>query len=136
MRGVTVLCLVVSLCVIAGSIHAGTAKTATRIVLVSKCGALGVQRPREIVFACADAGLRVSRLRWSTWGGRVAVGRGVQMANDCLPSCAGGHFVTTPLTLRLYQRRVCPGRSRLYYLRATFVAPNGHRTAGALGCPD
>lgn len=130
------LCLLLLACLLVGSVSAQTGRTATRTVLISKCGNIGVQRPRQIVFACADAGLRVEQLRWSNWGGRVAIGRGVQMANDCEPSCVAGHFHATAVTLHLYKRRFCPGRSHLYYLKATFITANGQRSPGRLGCPD
>jgi hypothetical protein len=136
MRRARVLLLWAVACLVLGSVSAPRAETATRIVLVSKCGNIGVQRPREIVFACADAGLKVQQLRWSAWGGRIAVGRGVQMANDCNPSCVAGHFHATPVTLHLYKRRPCPGRSRLYYLNVTFITPSGQRSGGRLGCPN
>jgi hypothetical protein len=122
-------------CLALVSVSAQPAQTATRIALVSKCGNLGVQRPREIVFACADAGLRVQQLHWSAWGGRVAIGRGVQIANDCEPSCVAGHFHATPVTLHLYKRRPCAGRSHLYYLNATLITPSGKRAPARLGCP-
>ena len=93
---------------------AGTGGSA-QIVLVSKCGAVGVQRPREIVLTCGDAGLLVQHMRWSTWGGRVAIARGDQFANDCDPACVSGTFHKTRVTVHLYKRRACPGRSHLYY---------------------
>src|SRR4051812_37555440 len=90
---------------------ATTSATPGSAVLVSKCGAPGVQRPKEIIFTCGDAGLLVRSLRWSRWGGRVAVGTGVQRVKVCVPDCATGGVRSTAVTVHLYKRRACPGRS-------------------------
>lgn len=115
--------------------HAGASGGSRQIVLVSKCGAIGVQRPRQLVFTCADAGLLVHHMRWSTWGGRVAVARGEQFANDCNPACVSGTYHKTAVTVHLYKRRACPGRSHLYYRDATIIDPAGHRTGRRMTCP-
>jgi hypothetical protein len=127
---------VVCACVAFGLVQAGQGQTATRVVLVSECGQIGVQRPKEIVFTCADAGFRIEHLRWSSWGGKVAVARGTQMQNTCDPFCAAGNFRITAVTLRLFKRRVCPGRSHLYYLDGAIVEPSGKRTSVGLFCPS
>lgn len=53
-------------------------------------------RPHRIVLTCADANLLVEKIHWSSWGGRVARGRGTVVYNDCNPFCAGGHFHRVP----------------------------------------
>ena len=108
----------------------------SQIVVVSKCGAVGVQRPKELVFTCADAGLRVQHMHWSSWGGRVAVARGEQFANDCDPACVSGTFHRTAVIVHLYKRRGCPGRAHLYYRDATIIDAAGHRTGARVTCPD
>ena len=110
--------------------------TARRVVLVSQCGAIGVQRPTELVMFCGDAGLRVHRLRWSAWGGRVAIARGVQMTNDCVPFCAAGHFHSTSVVMHLYTRRPCHGRTHLYYLNATIIPLHGPRAGYLVRCAE
>ncbi len=59
--------------------------------IVADCGVsparLGV-RPAAIVLACADAGLGVQRLRWTSWTASGAAGHGVLYEHDCVPSCA------------------------------------------------
>lgn len=107
----------------------------------SECGRPGVQRPEAIVLTCADAGLRVERLRWSRWGGPVAVARGVQTAKDCDPDCASGGLRATPATVQLTNPRRCPGSSEMYYRNATLIPQNGPRSSYELGdrgsgCPS
>lgn len=105
-------------------------------VLVSKCGAPGAQRPKEIIFYCGDTGLLVRSLRWSSWGGRVAVGTGVQWEKVCVPNCATGGVRTSAVVVHLYKRRHCPGRSHLHYRDATVIAADGRSSAQRIFCPD
>jgi hypothetical protein len=83
-------------------------------VFVSPCGDALV-RPKRIVFTCADAGLRIARIHWRTWGGPVATGDGVLEVNDCNPFCAAGHFHFYPARVQLRHRQRC-GRGARYRL--------------------
>ncbi len=94
-----------------------------------------MQRPKTVAFACADLGWYATRMRWTQWGGSVAVGTGTQYENTCTPDCADGRFVATPVTVRLYLRRPCAGKRHLYYQRATVIAASGKRTRAVVGCP-
>lgn len=137
----TPLCAALSSLAFTAAIVVGLGAPATPLastsqtVLVSKCGQLGVMRPKSIVLTCGDAGLVAHHLHWQRWGGSLAVAHGEELANDCIPSCAGGHFVATPVTLHLYKRRGCPSRSHLYYRQATLIESGGHRLTQPLSCP-
>jgi hypothetical protein len=52
--------------------------------------------PVEIGIACADNGIRATRLTWEGWTAKRALARGVYVQNDCKPSCLGGHLVEYP----------------------------------------
>lgn len=106
-----------------------------RVTLAPQGCRAGVQRPTQITFACADGGFYVHRLRWSQWGGRVAYGRGEVVSNTCDPSCVAGNFITARVRVHLYNRRRCPGRSHLYYRRATFIHAGGRASAYTIPCP-
>ncbi len=95
----------------------------------------GIRRPKAIVFACGDGNWLVNRLRWSRWGGRVAIGTGIERQKSCDPSCAAGRIVSQPVTVRLYRRRACAGRTHLYYRSATLVYNSGRRAAVSVPCP-
>jgi hypothetical protein len=59
--------------------------------VVVNCLGKGVQKPREIVMACADAGIMVDGIRWTTWNENRARGTGTLVWNTCLPTdCASG----------------------------------------------
>ena len=51
-------------------------------------------KPKEIIIACADAGVAFSNITWSRWNNHRAVGRGTLSVNTCEPTCADGNFVT------------------------------------------
>lgn len=108
----------------------------SRIILASQSCRDGIRRPKAIVFACADFGLSIDHLRWSSWGGRVARGHGTYRYNDCDPYCAARHFHASPAEIHLYRRRRCPGRSHLYYQDATVIPAGGAARKLFVGCPS
>jgi len=58
-------------------------------------------RPTEIVIACADAGLGVEHLTWSSWTASSATGQGSLWLNLCKPYCADGTFAHYPVKTAL-----------------------------------
>lgn len=69
-------------------------------VVWSGCAQQAQVRPASIVIACADGNFYVDHLRWTTWGPRSAVGKGIAQRNDCTPNCAAGHFHSSAMTVR------------------------------------
>jgi hypothetical protein len=65
----------------------------TAIDVYGNCTSPSVE-PSEIVLTCADAGVRAQNLHWTSWTGAIATAVGTLTYNDCMPSCAGGHFHT------------------------------------------
>lgn len=76
-------------------------------VVWSGCAHQAQVRPASIVIACADANFYVDHLRWTTWGARGAVGKGIAHRNDCTPNCAAGHFHSSAMTVRLSKVVMC-----------------------------
>jgi hypothetical protein len=74
----------------AASTQAATAKTFKRVVY--DCSLKPVVAPSTFVITCADAGIGVRDLRWTSWTPKLASGYGTFWENDCMPSCAEGHF--------------------------------------------
>lgn len=60
-----------------------------------------IQQPREILNTCADGGIGIWDIKWSTWGYRGAVGDGILRVNDCEPNCAEGTFSSRPVRVEL-----------------------------------
>jgi hypothetical protein len=58
------------------------------------------RRPSEIDFS-ADGGNIVTRIRWLSWTGSGATGRGVSGMESCVPDCAQGAVRYVPTTITL-----------------------------------
>jgi hypothetical protein len=75
------------------------------------------RRPHLIVFTCADAGLLVRKIHYSSWGGRIARGRGTVRENTCDPACVYGNFRDYPARLRMSRIRYCANTGHDQYRR-------------------
>ena len=89
-----------------------------------------VQRPEEIMLTCADGGMIVTDIKWSTWSSKQALGTGIYSQNMCDPSCAEGTRVDVPITIKLSEPFEYKGRNVLKTLDIQVVSgrelPNGN----------
>jgi hypothetical protein len=74
----------------AASTQATLARSPKYVVL--NCSFQPVVRPSTMVIACADDGLGIKDLHWTSWTPKLASGYGTFFENDCKPNCAEGHF--------------------------------------------
>lgn len=75
----------------AGLALAPTATAAEGTPVVIDCAGKGVTKPKQIVLACADAGVAVTGIRWTRWTMNSATGVGTLTWNTCLPqTCVDG----------------------------------------------
>ena len=58
-------------------------------------------KPAAITITCADGGIFVEKIQWSTWSKEGATGMGIYSENLCEPNCAEGERVTAPVKLTL-----------------------------------
>jgi hypothetical protein len=58
-------------------------------------------RPASITLACADDGVGVENMTWTSWTTSSAAGTGAFWENQCEPSCADGKIATYPVTVAL-----------------------------------
>ena len=77
------------------------------------------QKPELIFFTCADGGLYVEKIKWSTWSNEGATGIGVFSENLCEPSCAEGQRVEAQVNLLLTNLTEQNGK---YYLRTLDIS--------------
>ena len=87
-----------------GALGASTAASAAPAgtTTVINCAGKGVVKPTEITITCADGGVSVNKITWSSWNPAQARGKGVLSWNTCLPqNCAAGIGVTYPVTIKL-----------------------------------
>jgi hypothetical protein len=93
-----VVCAAMTL-VLAGCSASAKSSRALKQVFISDCGVGESAKPKAITLACADAGMYVDGIKWSTWGGTSADGQGIFHMNQCEPSCVDGKFIDVPVTL-------------------------------------
>jgi hypothetical protein len=55
-----------------------------------------VYKPKSITITCADGGIFVEKIQWSSWSQKGASGVGIFSENLCEPNCAEGKRVTAP----------------------------------------
>ena len=72
-----------------------------------------VQRPKEIMLTCADGGMIVLDINWTTWTDTGATGTGTYSQNMCDPDCASGTRVNAPVTIKLSEPFEYRGRNAL-----------------------
>jgi hypothetical protein len=58
-------------------------------------------KPESITITCADGGIFVEKIQWSTWSKEGATGTGIYSENLCEPNCSEGKRVTAPVKLTL-----------------------------------
>jgi hypothetical protein len=76
-------------------------------------------KPELIFLTCADGGLYVEKIKWSTWSKEGATGVGIFSENLCEPSCAEGQRVEAPVNLLLTNLTEQNGK---YYLRTLDIS--------------
>lgn len=72
------------------------------------------RKPTLIMITCADGGIYVEKIKWSSWSKDGATGSGIFSENLCDPSCAEGQRVKAPVNLRLSNLTELDGK---FYLR-------------------
>lgn len=77
---------------------ASPAATPAAAVMMIDCQASAVVTPSSYVLACADGGISLQGLTWSSWDAATANASGQISINDCTPNCADGTFRSYPAT--------------------------------------
>jgi hypothetical protein len=88
---------------------AATAKAPAYVLL--DCSDKGVTRPSSYIITCADAGIRLQGLHWTTWSSDFGGAYGTFSENDCEPSCADGHFHDYPVIVTAWGVKGVRGHS-------------------------
>jgi hypothetical protein len=115
----------------AAVIGATVARAEAGVRVVGNCAGSQV-RPSTIIVACADAGIQLTHLRWSSFGGSRVHATGDYTYNDCKPDCAAGHFHSYPVRVVLSHPMRCPDGHRDYRI-ATATYNTTRRPPGSLG---
>ena len=79
--------------------------------------------PESITITCADGGIFVEKIQWSTWSKEGATGMGIYSENLCEPSCAEGKRVTAPVKLTL--SNLTESKGKVYLRTLDIVTSDG-----------
>jgi len=80
-------------------------------------------KPESITITCADGGIFVEKIQWSTWSKEGAKGMGIYSENLCEPNCAEGERVTAPVKLTL--SNLTENKGKVYLRTLDITTPDG-----------
>ena len=81
------------------------------------------RRPSTVIVTCADAGLSIQKITWSSFGGATASASGSAHINSCTPNCTAGKFSVYSVQITASKPRRCrEGRSDYRQLKLTYTA--------------
>ena len=80
-------------------------------------------KPESITITCADGGIFVEKIQWSTWRKEGATGMGIYSENLCEPNCAEGERVTAPVKLTL--SNLTENKGKVYLRTLDIVTSDG-----------
>jgi hypothetical protein len=79
-------------------------------------------KPSSYVLACADAGMGLEYVRWTSWTPAMGSGYGTFYENTCTPDCASGHLRRYPALATLWGASAVAGHpADMRYTRLTLV---------------
>ena len=90
-------------------------RAVTSQVYVTNCG-MQDYKPTTIIKFCADAGVGVGAIEWSSWNAEGATGEGKYQINDCEPSCVDGKLYYADVTLTLSKSKTINGKPTLTFI--------------------
>jgi hypothetical protein len=120
----------------AAVMRAGAAAAAPQYVVLN-CMDMGKAqvKPGTISLTCADNGIGLTQLHWTSWTAQLASAYGTAWENDCKPSCAEGHVHYYPVVAVLWGSATVqghPGERR--YTEATLSYPKRRPAVYAASC--
>jgi hypothetical protein len=116
------------------SVGAATTGAGPRYVVLN-CMDKAQVEPGTISLACADDGVGLTGLHWTSWTSELASAYGTEWENDCQPNCAAGHIRDYPVLVELWGSAAVPGHpAERRYLQATLSYPKGRPPVYAMNC--
>jgi hypothetical protein len=101
---------------------------ATQVHVIANCTKAAYEPPKYI-FACGDANVGMTHVKYLTWGSGSATGTGTYVYNTCNPNCASGTTKREPGTKLRLHNVVRTQKYGPLFTKATVTYPNGkHQT--------
>lgn len=97
-----------------GALIAGSPAGAATSPAIVDCTGKPVSKPSTITISCADAGVAITKITWSSWKAGSAKGRGTLTVNTCEPTCAAGNNETYPVRISLGGLASAPGKPDVF----------------------
>jgi hypothetical protein len=105
---------------------ATTAKAPAYVLL--NCASKAVTKPSSYTITCADGGILLKGLHWTTWSSRFAGAYGTLSENDCKPYCVDGHFHDYSVIVTAWGSGSVKGHSgERAYTKLTLTFPGSSR---------
>ena len=116
---------VISLFLIAGCAVIGNSGSSAgdQETFISECGYGYAQKPSSITLTCADGGMYVDQLEYSSWDNSSASATGIFFSNDCDPDCASGSLISNPVTIEISGTRK-DANGKVIFTDLTITAEN------------
>lgn len=92
------------------------------LYVVVSCTGQAQVKPGRISLACADNGIGLTHLHWTSWTPELASAYATSWTNDCKPDCAEGHVYYYPVVAVLWGSAAVKGHpAERRYLWATLT---------------
>lgn len=79
--------------------------SAVRSTAIYDCSNQNLVTPSYFVLSCADANSALKNLHWTDWNQPTAYATGTATWNNCTPDCAGGKWLSAPVSVYAYRVR-------------------------------
>lgn len=129
-KPLTALIAVATVAAVAIPASTASAKNDNLRVFVSNCQKQ-VYKPKTITVFCADAGVIISKVKYSSYGAKTATGTGTAAVNLCEPNCAAGKTKNFKVKFTLSKVTQCGDSYQFRRLKFTYTGkskPKGNRT--------
>ena len=93
-------------------------RAVTTHVYVSNCGILDY-KPSVILKFCADAGVGIGQIEWTSWSAEGGRGTGTYEINDCAPTCVAGKRHYADVEIILSKIKTIDGKKALTFISIT-----------------
>jgi len=91
--------LMVAGCGVVG--NSGSSSSGSEETFISACGYGYAQKPSQITLTCADGGMYIDQIEYSSWDNSSATATGIFFSNDCEPDCASGSLISNPVKIKI-----------------------------------
>ena len=90
---------------------------------ISDCGYGYSQKPSSITLTCADGGMYIEQISYSSWDDTSASASGILYSNSCDPDCASGVLIPNPVEISISDTKY-DANNKLIFSTLTITAEN------------